>query len=96
MTLSTGDETSLTGPPPPTPHYLNAEGRARLRFEVEGNAVFVLTLPNVGRSRANGFIDSVTGGTGTLGFQAARALLEHGLSGLMIWEYELSFPPDIR
>jgi len=39
MTLSTGDEASLTGPPAPMPHYLNAEGRARLRFEVEGNAM---------------------------------------------------------
>lgn len=29
---------------------------------------------------------SVTGGAGTLGFEAARALLEHGLSGLMIFD----------
>jgi len=29
---------------------------------------------------------SVTGGAGTLGFTAARALLEHGLSGLMIFD----------
>ena len=28
----------------------------------------------------------VTGGAGTLGFEAARALLEHGLSGLMIFD----------
>jgi len=28
----------------------------------------------------------VTGGAGTLGFLAARALLEHGLSGLMIFD----------
>ena len=33
---------------------------------------------------ANGW--SVTGGAGTLGFLAARALLEHGLSGLMIFD----------
>jgi sorbose reductase len=39
MTLSTGDEASFTGPPAPVPHYLNAEGRARIRFEVEGNAM---------------------------------------------------------
>ena len=44
MTLSTGDESSLTGPPPPPPHYLNAEGRARFRFEVEGNAMWVTSL----------------------------------------------------
>lgn len=28
----------------------------------------------------------VTGGAGTLGFEAAKALLEHGLSGLMIFD----------
>jgi NAD(P)-dependent dehydrogenase (short-subunit alcohol dehydrogenase family) len=28
----------------------------------------------------------VTGGAGTLGFAASRALLEHGLSGLMIFD----------
>ena len=39
MTLSKGDEASLTGPPAPIPHYISAEGRARLRFEVEGNAM---------------------------------------------------------
>jgi hypothetical protein len=39
MVLSKGDEASMTGPPVPAPHYLNAEGRARLRFEVEGNAM---------------------------------------------------------
>src|ERR1700710_2012110 len=31
-------------------------------------------------------ISSVTGGAGTLGLMAARALLEHGLSGLMIFD----------
>jgi len=29
---------------------------------------------------------SVTGGAGTLGFAASKALLEHGLSGLMIFD----------
>jgi len=67
MTLSDGTESSMTGPPAPMPHYLNAEGRARLRFAVEGNAI-------------------VTGGAGTLGFATSRALLEHGLSGLMIFD----------
>ena len=37
MTLSRGDEASLTAPPPPMPHYLNSEGRALARFAVEGN-----------------------------------------------------------
>ncbi len=28
----------------------------------------------------------MTGGAGTLGFEASKALLEHGLSGLMIFD----------
>ena len=39
MQLSDGSESSLTGPPPPLPHYLNTEGRALARFAVEGNVV---------------------------------------------------------
>lgn len=39
MELSDGSAASLTAPPPPLPHYLNAEGRAMARFAVEGNAV---------------------------------------------------------
>lgn len=39
MTLSDGSPASLTRPPPPMPHYLNAEGRALARFAVEGNVV---------------------------------------------------------
>lgn len=35
MTLSDGSESSMTGPPPPLPLYLNAEGRALARFAVE-------------------------------------------------------------
>lgn len=67
MTLSTGDESSMTGPPPPMPHYLSAEGRAIKRFAVEGNAI-------------------MTGGAGTLALANARALLEHGLSGLALFD----------
>jgi sorbose reductase len=37
--LSTGDEASLTAPPAPPPYYVNPEGRARLRFEIEGIAM---------------------------------------------------------
>ena len=50
MVLSDGSPASLTGPPPPMPHYLNAEGRAMKRFEVEGNAISALLLraPNQG------------------------------------------------
>ncbi|KAK4635058.1 NADP-dependent mannitol dehydrogenase [Fulvia fulva] len=39
MKLSDGSEASMTSPPPPLPHYLNAEGRALARFAVEGNVV---------------------------------------------------------
>ncbi|KAM0805421.1 hypothetical protein BDR22DRAFT_832482 [Usnea florida] len=71
MTLSTGDTSSMTGPPPPMPHYLTSEGRAIKRFAVEGNAIF-------------------TGGAGTLALVNARALLEHGLSGLALFDLEHS------
>lgn len=43
MTLSKGDEISNTAPPVPTPHYLDATGRALFRFEVEGRAVGVFS-----------------------------------------------------
>ncbi|KAL9002337.1 MAG: hypothetical protein Q9188_004725 [Gyalolechia gomerana] len=69
MTLSTGDASSMTGPPPPMPHYLSAEGRAIKRFAVEGNAI-------------------ITGGAGTLALANARALLEHGLSGLALFDLD--------
>ncbi|PIB01709.1 putative NADP-dependent mannitol dehydrogenase [Cercospora beticola] len=74
MTLSDGSESSLAGPPPPLPHYLNAEGRALARFAVEGNLITDSLL--------------VTGGAGTLGLSAARALLEHGASGCCLWDLE--------
>lgn len=67
MVFSDGSEGSNTGPPAPAPHYISSAGRARLRFEVEGNAI-------------------VTGGLGALGLEASRALLEHGLSGLVIFD----------
>ncbi|KAH8650513.1 hypothetical protein BGZ60DRAFT_436862 [Tricladium varicosporioides] len=67
MTLSKGDATSLTPPPALIPTSITPEARAKLRFEVKGNAI-------------------VTGGAGSLGFAAGKALLEHGLSGLMIFD----------
>ena len=39
MVLSTGDASSMTAPPAPMPHYLNSNGRAIKRFEIEGNAI---------------------------------------------------------
>ncbi|KAL9586074.1 MAG: hypothetical protein Q9203_003997 [Teloschistes exilis] len=71
MTLSTGEPSSMTGPPAPMPHYLSAEGRAVKRFTVEGNAI-------------------LTGGAGTLALINARALLEHGLSGLALFDLDPS------
>ncbi|KAL6790323.1 hypothetical protein GGI42DRAFT_365160 [Trichoderma sp. SZMC 28013] len=49
----------------------HAGDMAKLRFQVDGNAI-------------------VTGGAGTLGLAAARALLEHGLAGLMIFDRTLA------
>ncbi|KAL9102311.1 MAG: hypothetical protein Q9163_002529 [Psora crenata] len=72
MTFSDGSLASMTGAPPPMPHYLAAEGRALKRFAVEGNAIF-------------------TGGGGTLALATARALLEHGLSGLAL--FDVHFTP---
>ncbi|KAH0355483.1 NAD(P)-binding protein, partial [Aureobasidium melanogenum] len=72
MELSNGTDTSATAPPPPLPHYLNAEGRAMARFAVEGNAV-------------------ITGGAGTLALAAARALLEHGLANLFLFDLRSTF-----
>jgi sorbose reductase len=40
MTLSKGDETSLTGPPAPASRFLKAQERAAKRFEVHGNAMY--------------------------------------------------------
>ncbi|KAL8825962.1 MAG: hypothetical protein Q9191_004091 [Dirinaria sp. TL-2023a] len=71
MTLSDGSPSSMTGPPPPAPHYLSSSGRALKRFAVEGNAI-------------------LTGGTGTLALVTARALLEHGLSGLALLDLDPS------
>ncbi|MCJ1267869.1 hypothetical protein MMC22_007755 [Lobaria immixta] len=71
MVLSTGDASSMTGPPAPMPHYLTSDGRAIKRFEIEGNAI-------------------MTGGAGTLALVNARALLEHGLTGLVLFDRDLS------
>lgn len=44
MTFSDGSEASMTGPPPPMPHYLTGEGRAVKRFAIEGNAMRMSTF----------------------------------------------------
>jgi sorbose reductase len=67
MTLSDGSPSSLTAPPPAMPAGLDAEGRSKLRFSVQGNAI-------------------ITGGAGVLALENARALLEHGLTGLALFD----------
>ncbi|PBP27626.1 oxidoreductase, short chain dehydrogenase/reductase family [Diplocarpon rosae] len=66
-----GKGEGLTSPPAPVTQGVNSNERAKLRFEVKGNAI-------------------ITGGAGTLGFKAGRALLEHGLAGLMIFDFNPS------
>ena len=51
MTLSDGSTSSMTGPPPPMPHYLTAEGQAIKRFAVEGNAIRTSSVSRVLISR---------------------------------------------
>ncbi len=51
MTLSDGSTSSMTGPPPPVPYYLTAEGRAIKRFAVEGNAIRTSSVSRVLSSR---------------------------------------------
>ncbi|KAI9800647.1 MAG: hypothetical protein M1825_003969 [Sarcosagium campestre] len=75
MQLSDGSQGSMTGPPPPIPHYLNSAGRAQMRFNVEGSAV-------------------ITGGLGTLGLESARALLEHGCTGLALLDRDITHARD--
>lgn len=67
MVLSTGDASSLTGPPRYTANNLSSAERAAQRFRVSGNVV-------------------ITGGTGALGLAAARALLEHGAAGVVLYD----------
>lgn len=47
MVLSTGDNSSMTGPPAPMPHYLTSDGRAIKRFEIEGNAISMSSFSRV-------------------------------------------------
>ena len=98
MTLSSGDASSMTGPPPPMPHYLTSEGRAIRRFAVEGNAICTSTHvsrvtspfphPSFQIHLSNKLPYLVTGGAGTLALVNARALLEHGLSGLALFDLD--------
>ncbi|CAI6315691.1 unnamed protein product [Periconia digitata] len=97
MTLSTASN-PLTAPRTPPEGLTNAQ-RAEHRFKVQGNVVsmcisiadfhvevfFDQSLAEIG-----GFSDyersSFTGGAGTLALEAARALLEHGATGLALWD----------
>jgi hypothetical protein len=85
MTLSDASN-PLTAPvlldPSLPPHV-----RAAKRFSVEGrNAIGEQTMFLLFDDRNNATRVSVTGGTGGLGLEAARTLLEHGLSGVCLFD----------
>jgi sorbose reductase len=94
MVLSTA-ENPLTAPRPP-PDSLSTAQRAQYRFQVKGNAISKSISTILGISsfnlqfhgkRGHGInAITVTGGAGTLALEAARALLEHGISGLSLWD----------
>jgi sorbose reductase len=86
INLSTASN-PLTGILPKTPGLTPAE-RAVERFSVSGNAIGEFGLSNAGICST---LDIVTGGTGGLGFEACRALLEHGLLGLSIFDLASGF-----
>lgn len=85
MQLSTADN-PLTAPKPP-PDGLTAAQRAQYRFSVKGNAISI-HLPHLPHHKIKPLPNTtpVTGGTGTLALEAAAALLEHGASGLALWD----------
>ncbi|KAA8644553.1 oxidoreductase, short chain dehydrogenase/reductase family [Aspergillus tanneri] len=66
--------TTMTPPPAAFPETSTSEQRATLRFAVSGYAVYHLQPT----------IQQVTGGAGVLALASARALLEHGLSGIAL------------
>ena len=41
MKLSSGDRSSMTGPPLPMPYYISNPGRAVYRFNIDGNAICI-------------------------------------------------------
>lgn len=93
MQLSSADN-PLTAPRLP-PEGLSAAQRAQHRFSVRGNAIGVssssllsimhktLHCSGYGHHKLT---YTVTGGAGTLALSAATALLEHGATGLALWD----------
>lgn len=83
--LSTGDASSLTAAPTAMDRALTAEQRAVARFSIDGAAIgkHVKQIKTVLLN-----LSAVTGGAGTLGLACVRALLEHGASGVCIWDLE--------
>lgn len=72
---------------------MNPGERATLRFAVQGNAIcmFVLSEPLLTSGTFLIQYIKVTGGAGTLALSAARALLEHGISGLGLLDLPSTF-----
>lgn len=57
MTLSNGSPGSLTSPPPPLPHHLNAKSKAIARFAVEGKVVVTGGAGTLGLSTARALLE---------------------------------------
>ncbi|PNS14970.1 hypothetical protein CAC42_2199 [Sphaceloma murrayae] len=99
MTLSNGSSSSKTAPPPALPSHLTASERAQARFQVKGTAIgtshittqFISTPHADYQPHAAPYQTqevTVTGGAGTLALSAIRALLEHGLQRVAIFDLE--------
>lgn len=87
MKLGELEGASLTPPPAPLPPTNPPNENARLRFAVSGNAVSKLSRPLVYHPLFTNR-PIVTGGAGALALASARALLEHGLSGLALLDIQ--------
>ncbi|KAF2098412.1 NAD(P)-binding protein [Rhizodiscina lignyota] len=73
MKLSDGSASSMTGPPAPFPHYLNPEGRATLRFAVEGNAVITGGGGTLALEAAKALLEHGAAGLALLDVNAVQA-----------------------
>lgn len=79
---------SKTPPPKPYPTESKPADCAAARFGVHGNAVCMHLSPVLYYQRValTEYAYTVTGGAGMLALTSARALLEHGLTGLALFD----------
>ncbi|CAK3887811.1 probable D-arabinitol 2-dehydrogenase [Lecanosticta acicola] len=82
MSLSDGSEASMTGPPPPLPHYLNAEGRALARFAVEGNVVITGGAGTLGLSTARALLEHGAAGLALWDLEATLRASQTAIASL--------------